>query len=69
MQYVGVRDGRVFVTTAESVDDAHLNIGEVLNGHRADDPGNVDLDFLGVLMVTNSKTVEVKRIARVPVKP
>ena len=47
--FIGLKDGRVFATAASSVNDAYLNIGVILNGVRADDAGNVDLDFLGEL--------------------
>lgn len=58
-RYIGTKDEQVFLTSAESEDEAYLNIGELMNGFRAADPGNVDLDYLGILPPDDGKTVEI----------
>ena len=60
--YIGIKDGRVFITYAFCSDEAYLNIGELMSGQRQDDPGNVDLDFLGQLpsIGIHRTTVELK---------
>lgn len=60
--WIGTKDGRVFVTHADDVDTAYLNIGELMNGFRADDPGDVDLDFMAELPPTNTATLELKQL-------
>ena len=58
-QFIGVKDYRVFVTWATGVDEAYLNIGELMTGHRQRDAGNVDLELFGKVTATKG-TVEIE---------
>ena len=65
MIYIGSKDGEVYVTKIDlingnSINTAYLNIGELVNGFRSDDAGNIDLDLLVALPdLINNQTVKL----------
>ena len=66
MIYIGSKDGEVYATRVDdngngnSINTAYLNIGELMNGFRSDDAGNIDLDLLVALPdLINNQTVKL----------
>ena len=67
MIYIGSKDGEVYATRVDdngngngNINDAYLNIGELMSGFRSDDAGNIDLDLLVALPdLINNQTVKL----------